>query len=257
LNNFYFYLSKLLAPLFNPTNLIIIIIFLLFFIYYRSKKRIILFVLKVFIVLLILISFLPIGNLGLKYLESEFINQKEIEKIKNIIVLAGPEDLYGTKITGKINLYGSSERLIISITLANNFKNSEIFYVGGNGYIIKSDLSSIPVAKKFYQDLNFDLNKITFIGNTRNTIENFHEIKKLELKDKESVLITSAYHMKRSLIIASKKGLNLIPYAVDFQSVSKKSFLNSYQKFSVTSNLAKFNLFFREIVGIVAFKIFY
>ena len=61
--------------------------------------------------------------------------------------------------------------------------------------------------------------------------------------------------MKRSMMISAKLGLELIPYAVDFRSVSKKSFLNSYQRYSFSSNLADFDLFIREIIGIFAFKL--
>ena len=81
------------------------------------------------------------------------------------------------------------------------------------------------------------------------------KIKKLNLKNSETVLITSAYHMKRSMIIAKKLGLDLNPYASDFKYSSQRSLLNKYQAFDVASNLSKFNLFFREVLGIIAFKI--
>ena len=200
------------------------------------------------------ISLLPIGKQGLKFLEKDFINQTQIANINNIIVLAGAEGLNSTNFTDKNNLYDAAERLIAPVKLNKIFPNSKIYYVGGDGYIVKNILNEVSVAKQFYKDINFDLNKITFIGNTRNTIENLREVKKLNLEN-NTLLITSAFHMKRSLMIAHNIKLEVIPYAVDFRSFSNNSLLNSYQAFSISTNLRDFDLFMREIIGIFAFKI--
>ena len=191
------------------------------------------------ILLLIFISFLPIGNLGIRYLENDFLNKARPQNIENIIVLSG-----------------SDKRILYSVELANMFENSKIYFVGGNPYLIKSQQNDeIILAKNFYENLNFNIKRINFIGRSRNTIENFKEIKKLNLDYSKTVLITSAFHMKRSLMIAKKFNLNLQPYATDFKSYSEQSILNRYQVFDVASNLNKFNLFFREILGMLTFKL--
>ena len=64
--------------------------------------------------------------------------------------------------------------------------------------------------------------------------------------------------MKRSLLISEKLNLNLIPYAVDFRSfedAGNDGLLNYYQRFSLVGNLQSINLYFREILGIIAVKI--
>ena len=96
-------------------------------------------------------------------------------------------------------------------------------------------------------------------------MENLKSFKDLFGNDQSNVLITSAFHMKRSIMIANKFNLKLIPYAVDFRSnlnkfVEKKkefSILNYIQTFNVLNNLNSFNIFFRELLGILAFKIFF
>ena len=138
-----------------------IIIFRSFFL----KKKIKYFSYTI-VFLFLLISIFPIGNFGLNYLEKKHINQQKILDIDNIIVLAGSEDLQSTKITKKLNLNGGSERLIASVKLANKFKNSKIYFLGGDGYLVKNSFNEIFVAKKFYQDVNFDLNRIHFVNKT-------------------------------------------------------------------------------------------
>ena len=223
----------------NPTNFLFIILIILFIFYLISKKKIILKILSLNIFLIIIIAFFPIGFLGLKYLENDFIIKKEYKNIKNILVLSG-----------------ANERILASISLAYQYPDSKVFYVGGNAYLIKNNDNDDPtIAKKFYNDLNFDMDRINFIGKSRNTIENFKEIKELNLKYSETILITSAYHMKRSMMIAEKQGVKVLPYPVNTISRSKTPLLNSYQVFDIVNNLSKFNTFFREILGIIAFKI--
>ena len=235
----YYCLSKFLGPLLNPTNFLFIILVILFFYYLISKRKIILKILSLNIFLIIIIAFFPTGSLGLKYLEKDFIIKKEYKNIKNILVLSGAD-----------------ERIIASISLAYQYPDAQVFYVGGNAYLVKSEDNDDPtIAKKFYNDLNFDKARINFIGKSRNTIENFKEIKELNLKYSETVLVTSAYHMKRSMMIAENQGVEVIPYPVNPISKSTTPLLNSYQVFDVANNLSKFNTFFREILGIIAFKI--
>ena len=190
----YYYLSKFLGPLLNPTNFLFIFFIILFIFYLISKRKIILKILCLNILLIIIVAFFPTGSLGLKYLEKDFIIKKEYKNIKNILVLSGADD-----------------RIIASVSLAHQYPEAKVFYVGGNAYLVKNNENDNPtIAKKFYNKLNFDMDRINFIGKSRNTIENFKEIKELDLKYSETILITSAYHMKRSMMIAKNKGVKVI-----------------------------------------------
>ena len=235
----YFYLSKILAPLLNPTNFLFLALIILFIIYYKNKKKIIFKLLTINIFLLSIISFLPVGNFGLKYLEKDFLNKESYKNIDNIVVLSG-----------------SDYRLLASVKLGNKYKNTKIYYIGGSSYLINKDANDeINKAKKIYEELNFDMTRVNFVGQSRNTIENFKEIEKLNLIDSKTILITSSYHMKRSLIISKDFGLKLIPYVVDQKTYRLSSLINIYQDFNISRNLANFNLFFREIIGIIVFKL--
>ena len=252
----YFYLSKILAPFLNLTNLLFIFFIILILI--NLKKNIIFKKLVTSILfILILISFFPFGKLGLKFLENDFLYQKKFSKIENIIVLSGSEDLETTEITNKMSLGASSERLIMSVKIANENPESIIYHLGGNGFLINQMITENDVAKKFYSNVGFDLNRVRFIGNSRNTIENLNSIKNKNFDTEKSILITSAFHMKRVMMISKKLEMSFIPYAVDFKSISHSSFVNYYQTFSVAENWSFFNIFFREMIGILAFKMIY
>ena len=123
--------------------------------------------------------------------------------------------------------------------------------------MIKNGINEINVAQLFFEDIGFDTRRVKFIQNTRNTIENLKALKKINIQDQSNVLITSAFHMKRSMLIANTLDLKIKPYAVDFRSIEKFNLINYYQRLSVANNWDSFNIFFRELLGIYAFKLFY
>lgn len=239
--NFYFFISKLLTPLLIPVNFLFLTLIFLILIYLKNKNKFISKLLIINIIIILLIGFLPLGKVGLKYLEKDYVLQNNYKDIKNIVLLSG-----------------SDSRITASIKLAKIYNNSKIYYIGINPYSDKKNpLSEHERAEKIYKNLNFRLDRVNFIGQSKNTIENFNEIKILNLKDTETILLTSAFHMKRSMMIARKKNLNFLPYAIDFTQESYGSFINSYRAFDIVANLNNFNLFFREVFGITIFKIFF
>ncbi len=253
----YYFASKLLAPFLHLTNVLIFALILIFLFRKFISKKYIKFLKSLIIFLFLTIGLLPIGTLGLKYLEKKYIDQQQIIKIDNIIVLAGAENIEASKLTNKVNLNAGSERLIASVKLANENKNAKIFFLGGDGNLIKTSINEAIVSSKFYKDVGFDINRVIFIDNTRNTYENLKEFKKFTKQDKKNILITSAFHMKRSLLIAKKLNIKLVPYAVDYRSANTHSIINYYQGFSISKNLGSFDIFFREMLGILAVKLFY
>ena len=199
------------------------------------------------------------------YLEKDYFIQDELKEIDNILVLAGPENPTTSYITGKLNIGDGSERLIASVKIALENPNAKIFFLGGDGKLVKSKFDEADVAKFFYNDVGFNLNRVKFIDNTRNTVENLQAFQNFQNENKSNILITSAFHMKRATLIANKLDLEVTPYAVDFRSnlnsldgnKNKFSILNYIQNFNLIKNLPPSNIFFREILGILAFKIFY
>tara|TARA_B110000503_G_scaffold131041_1_gene205100 strand:- start:25 stop:819 length:795 start_codon:yes stop_codon:yes gene_type:complete len=254
----YFYLSKILAPLLNFSNILFLIffIFTFLFIFYRTK------IIKNFFIILLLITliitFSPIGNFLINYLERDFYSKAVPEKVDSIVVLAGAENGHNTFLHKKLDLGDASERLIAFVKLANKFPEADLIYLGGDPYLNNTNLLSEPeVAKIFFEDVNFKNTKIAYLASSRNTIENLSDLKKYtKFKNyKNTILITSASHMKRSLFIAEKLNLDLLLYPVDFKSSFNFGFVNSWQSFDIIANLTLVNIFWKEYLGIVAANI--
>ena len=69
---------------------------------------------------------------------------------------------------------------------------------------------------------------------------------------KSPILITTAYHMKRSILSFKKVGLKVTPYPSIFPSWREKQYhWNDY----LPGNLSQFSIAFREYLGIAYYKL--
>ncbi len=257
MSNLYYYFSKIFDPLLNISNILFIFLLFLGILNFYKKRKVLSKIVNILIIFLLILSFSPIGSKSLKYLEKDYFNQSQINEVDNIIVLGSITNLNSTIKTGKIHLDEMSEKLFSVLTLSINYPNAKIYIVGGDNKLNKDEIDEIFIAKKFFDKINFNLKNVYFINNTRNTIENFNALTKIDILKQNNILITSAFHMKRSLMIADYYGLEFIPYAVNFKSIEQSTLLNSYQTFDAVRNIMNFNIFFNEILGIISFKIFY
>ena len=69
-------------------------------------------------------------------------------------------------------------------------------------------------------------------------------------KTQRWLLITSAYHMPRSMATFAKAGWNVTAYPVDFITGAQASWTN----FSFPDSADRWELALRELVGLVAYK---
>jgi uncharacterized SAM-binding protein YcdF (DUF218 family) len=93
--------------------------------------------------------------------------------------------------------------------------------------------------------------------NSRNTHESAQEIKKILLgksNPSECLLITSAYHMRRSAGCFKKEGWNMDCFSTDFVSHPRKYSIDVLLLPS-TEALGKWQVMIREWVGIVSYKL--
>ena len=248
-----FYLSKIIWLLLNPFNIFIFftVFTILLYLFSYKKTGILIFITNSFF--LFLISFLPIGNYLIHQIEKEYhLNTVIPENLDGILILGGATNPIMFKEFKQISVNGSAERLIESIELIKKFKNAKIIFIGGSGVINRPDLGHAQVAKSFYKKMGLLENKIIYENNSRNTYENILFSKKIAKpqKDQKWLLITSASHMKRALLIGSKHNWHLIPYAVDFQTMKKLKFIPNL---NFLSNLNAFQKGSHEWLGLITY----
>jgi uncharacterized SAM-binding protein YcdF (DUF218 family) len=103
--------------------------------------------------------------------------------------------------------------------------NIPIIVSGGKANVNSS--SEALIAKRFLIDIGVEEGQIVIEENSRDTYENAKFIREICRRDdyKNPILITSASHMKRSLLAFKKIGLNVWPYPANFRTKS----INEYE----------------------------
>jgi len=250
-------LSKIIWLFLNPLNLLIILFFLYFFlkiINFQNTSKLLLFIIFLFF---ITIAILPTGIYLLVKLETKYTNLKDLpESIDGILILGGPTNASLTQKYDQVSFNAHGERLTESIKILKKYQTAEVIFSGGAG--IKGDFSSTHsyVAKKFFEEMGINKNRIIYESKSRNTYENIIFSKKIANPEKDEVwlLITSAFHMPRAINIARKQKWDFIPYSVDYQTMGKSTHLR-ITIFHMLDYINAFNFATHEWVGLITYFI--
>ena len=248
-----FFLSKFLWIFFNPFSLILFIFFIGCIFLFFKKYKIANFLLFSNLFFLLFISIFPIGNYAIFILEKQYHNKTNYpQSVHGMLILSGATNPYLSREHNSIELNGSSERLTESVSLINKHKKAKIIFSGGSGYLNNPSLDHSEVAKKFFKKMNIDIGRVIFENKSRNTYENIIFSKQITEINKNHnwIIITSASHMKRAMLVSKKQNWNFYPYAVDFKQPKSISF---YPSFNFFGNFQSFQHASHEWLGLVSY----
>ncbi len=248
-----FYLSKFLWFMFNPFNIIILILIsgIIFYFLKFNKTSKVLFTFC--FTILLSISFLNIGKYLIYKLENQYYDNITLPKrLDGILILGGATNPSLFKDFEQVNVNDSAERIIEAVNIINNYNNIKIVFSGGSGFPNRPDLNHSQVVKVFFKNMKLTNDKIIYESKSRNTFENIRNSKAIvnPKKNEKWLLITSAFHMRRAILIAEKHNWQLIPYPVDFKI--NKNF-NIGLSLNFLSNLNYFNDASHEWIGLFSY----
>jgi uncharacterized SAM-binding protein YcdF (DUF218 family) len=253
MDTLFFYISKLIWLLVSPDSLLLILIFVTLIFLYTGKIQLAKKLLTIVSGLLIIIAFLPIGDWLLFPLESRFQTNPVLpDKVDGIIVLSGSENTLLSPQWQQVELGNAAERDLMFLTLARQFPKAKLLFTGGSGSLLEQKYKSADIAKKLFKQLGFDTERIIFERESRNTYENAIYSKKIinPAKNENWILITTSWHMPRSVGVFCKAGWSVIPYPVDHQTNKDNLFRI---KFNLSANLMALKTAIKEWLGLFAY----
>lgn len=134
----------------------------------------------------------------------------------------------------------------------------KVLVSGGSGRLLKTDEPEADKFKRVMIMMGVNETDIMIENKTRNTYESAVAVKKildsLQYKPEDCLLITSAFHMRRSLACYRKAGLPVESFTTDFYGLPDKHFIPSILTPSVQSFIIWEKLF-KEWFGLAAYKI--
>lgn len=209
------------------------------------------------LLLLIAAGPLPLGALLILPLEQRFPRaQIDIgDRIDGIIVLGGAEDAVITQARNTPTMNDASERMSEGLALALRFPAARLVFSGGSGDELPYGASNEETVKHYYRELGFDMRRLEVEGKSRNTHENA-EFSKDMVRPKPGerwLLVTSAFHMPRSVGCFRRAGWEVLAWPVDYRTTGRGSLYNVSSlltdRFRVVDYAAK------EWVGLVVYRL--
>lgn len=153
----------------------------------------------------------------------------------------------------------SADRFLQGIKLKLTGRVSHVMITSGNGSLSPDGFSEGTWAKGQLKQFNFPDSVVLIEQNSRNTIENAAFSKVILQKShlpQPYLLVTSAFHMRRSLYIFKQEGLNVIPYTCNYYDGNGT--MGFIQALTPDADaLSLWQVYLKEVVGLAVTHIKY
>ena len=172
-------------------------------------------------VVLYLLSLGPVANLLLMPLERSARPLTHLPKSADAVVVPGGGSV-DRSWTGASPLPNGEtlSRLVLGVEIAKKL-SIPLVLVGGNGEPFATKLKDAEVMAETAYAMGMPRRQVLLETDSRNTLENSHAVRKL-VKGKRIILATSAYYMKRAVIMFSRQGFTVIPAPTYYLSQTRK-----------------------------------
>ncbi|PVB60931.1 YdcF family protein [Labrenzia sp. 011] len=200
-------------------------------------------------------GFSPAANWLILPLEERFARPAQVDGFDGIIVLGGAVDTVVTGGRGDTALTTSGERITIAARLAGQLPAAKVIHTGGKGVVISSQSTEAEGAARLFEDFGIPAHRVILEDASRNTWEN--AVFTRELIDPRPgqrwLLVTSAYHMPRSMGVFEKAGwTGVTAYPVDYRTRGKEDLSLGFS--GASKGLRRFDIAFREWLGLIVYR---
>ena len=249
-----FLLKKIIAPLFFPVSLCIELLLLgLFLLWFTCKQRAGKIVVSLGVVLLCILSYGAISDIFLRPLEHKYpplIKLEDIHDIKWVVVLGGGH-VSDPSIPSASQLSDVSiARLVEGIRLYRMLPGSKLILSGGGAFDPVPDariMADVAVA------IGIDKRDLILESVSRDTKDEARLIQEIVGNDR-FVLVTSAYHMPRSMALFEKRGMHPIPAPTEYLAKESQK-IDPGMFFPNADGLKKAERAFHEYLGLAWAKL--
>jgi uncharacterized SAM-binding protein YcdF (DUF218 family) len=250
----FFVLSKVVGFFIHPSNLIAVICavgaVLLLTRWRRAGAR----VLAAGVVLLLIAGYSPLGSVMLLTLSERFPPWQYAGKAPDgIIVLGGALDSDVSAARNSVELDSSAERVVAALELARDYPQARIVYSGGSGNLLGDSIPEATIAAELFERFGVAKERILLERRSRTTAENARFTRELVSPKPGELwlLVTSAFHMPRSIEVFRAAGFDVVAYPVDWRT---RGWRDAGQPFNrLSSGLARMDVAAHEWAGLLAY----
>ena len=251
----FFYIAKVLWFVLQPS--VIVLIVLAGALFARAKSRDVTSARLLFIAIGILVAAMsPIPNALTLPLEQRFARTSlSGEPIAGIIILGGSEEPVIAANRSVHALNDAGERFTEAVALSRRLPQAKIVFSGGSGALLPQVGSEAETARAILIDLGVAPERIIVESQSRDTWENANFTKAIVKPQpgERWLLVTSAWHMPRSMGIFRAADFPIEPWPVDYRTAGWSDVLRFPQ--SPAEGLRRLELVMREYVGLAVYAV--
>ncbi len=215
-----FFLSKIVWFLVDPLLILLLLAGLGLLLHRLDRRGLGAWLTRVAMLVLALCGILPVGQWLLTPLQDRFPPLDELSgEVDGIIVLDGGLDLGAIGRSGMPELGASGDRITAMVVLMRRYPEARVVYTGGSGLVLGGDARGADAIPGILEQLGIEPSRITLERESRNTYENAIYTRALvePAASERWLLLTSAWHMPRSIGVFRTAGWEPIPVPVDYR----------------------------------------
>lgn len=177
------------------------------------------------------------------------------QDVAGIIVLGGGFEGGVNLARGGYELNASGDRFVETAILARRYPEARVVVTGGTGSLLLEGEGDGDTAPRLLTALGVEPERLITENRSRNTDENAVFTRELvEPQDGETwLLVTSAFHMPRSVGLFRRAGFDVTPWPADYRTAGTER-LGPAQD-NVADSLQNLTIALREWIGLVAYRL--
>ena len=206
------------------------------------------------ILLFLAFGLLPLGKMLIEPLEERFPPWDASRGAPDsIVVLGGAIDPELVPVRRASELNEAAERVTVIAELARKYPSARILYSGGNGSLLPRGRGEAPIARTLLETFGVPARRLILEDQSRTTAENAEFSRRLVMprSGERWLLVTSAYHMPRSIGAFRKAGFAVEAYPVDYRTTGAADLWIPFD--SVATGLRRTDTAAREWVGLLVY----
>jgi uncharacterized SAM-binding protein YcdF (DUF218 family) len=250
----FFVISKVFWFVAQPVNLTLLLVASGIVASARAWRRVGLSLVAAAFLLLGLSVWSSLGANLLAPLEDRFAKPETLpQNVTGIVVLGGGLEGSINRARGGYELNSSGDRFVETAILARRFPDARILVSGGSGELLLTGESDADTAPRLLTALGVAPERLILENRSRNTDENARFSKELATPQPGEtwLLVTSAFHMPRSVGLFRKADFDVVPWPVDYRTAGDEGY--GFFVDNAIDSLQNTTLGIREWIGLLVY----
>ncbi|TVQ34776.1 MAG: YdcF family protein [Geminicoccaceae bacterium] len=202
----------------------------------------------------LVVGFTPLADAMLRSLEDRFPPEPiDLAEVAGAVVLGGSTgNARLAEERGTYLLGNAAERLTAAIGLHVQDPDLPIVFSGYHGTVRARGLAEGEMTRMLLGELGFDPRDFLFEERSRNTFENaVYSFDLVGAQGQPWLLVTSAFHMPRSVAAFRAAGFDVVPHPVDFRALHPR---DTWRGVDLAGRFDRFRTASREFIGLVSYR---